>query len=122
MTRRLEHDRASREFGPVDSPSLVVRPVQKLVQPRREIREAHPVGMRLSGSGRVTPTLVLVSDDPSINTTVAEDLRRALQHHVRPGIAVLARVDDELIRVRGRGGELKRGEERLPWWVLLLGG
>jgi len=121
MTPGTEPDRAPREFVPANLPSSVVSAVEALVRPRREVREAHLVAMRPSRTARPVPTLVLLSDDPSITTMLARDLRRVLKPHVRPGIMVVAKVDDELIRVRGLGGELKRGEHRLAWWLLFLG-
>ena len=121
MARRVERDRPSREFVPAGLPSSVVRVVQELVRVRSDVREAHLVGMQLSRSARAAPTLVVVSDDPAVVTTLAEELRRALKPHVCPEIVVLVGVDEQLIRVRGLSGELKRGEERFPWWVLFLG-
>jgi hypothetical protein len=120
MTQRVKRDRASREFVPVALPASVVLAVQELVRVRPEIREAHLVGMRLTRGARAHPTLVLVSDDSAIVTTLGEDLRRVLNPDARPRIVVFTDVD-ELIHVRGLGGELKRGEERFPWWLLFLG-
>jgi hypothetical protein len=34
---------------------------------------------------------------------------------------LLTEGDEDLVRVRGLGGELKRGEQRFPWWLLFLG-
>jgi hypothetical protein len=34
---------------------------------------------------------------------------------------VLTEAGEELVRVRGLGGELKRGETRSPWWLLFIG-
>jgi hypothetical protein len=122
MSQGVEHDRPPREFVPADLPPSVVRTVQELVQARPEVREAHLVRMRLSRKARTAPTLVLLSDDSTVMTAVAEDLRRVLEPRARPGIVVVFGVDDELIHVRGLGGELKRGEEqRFPWWLLFLG-
>jgi hypothetical protein len=121
MTQSVHPDRGPREFVPADPPAPVVMALQELVRARPEVREAHLVGMRLDRRARPVPTVVLLSDDPTIMTTLDEELRRALKPHVCPGIVVLVGVDEELIRVRGLGGELKRGEERFPWWVLFLG-
>jgi hypothetical protein len=121
MTPSVEPDRTAMEFVPAEMPSSVVGAVEALVRSRPEVREAHLVAMRVSRTARAALTLVLVSDDPGITTALARDLRRVLKPYVRPGIVLLTEGGDELVRVRGLGGKLKRGETRFPWWLLFIG-
>jgi hypothetical protein len=121
LTDSAQPDREPRQFVPADSPASAVEALQGLVRARSEIREAHVVGMRLDRRARAVPTIVLLSEDPTITATLEEELRRIFNSPVRPGIVVLTDVDDELIHVRSLGGELKRGEKRFPWWLLFLG-
>lgn len=121
MTPHIEPDRTAREFVPAEMPSSVVRAVEVLVRSRPEVREAHLVAMRISRTARAALTLVVVSDDPGIPAALARDLRRVLTPQVRPEIVVLTEAGEELVRVRGLGGELKRGETRSPWWLLFIG-
>jgi SseB protein C-terminal domain len=121
MKPSVEPDRTPREFVAAQMPAAVVGAVEALVRSRPEVREAHLVSMRLSRAARPALTLVVVSDDPDITTTLASDLRRILKPHVRPEVVVLTEADDDLVHVRGLGGELKRGEKRFPWWILFIG-
>ena len=121
MTHGLEHDPLHREFLSAGLPPAVVSAVEALVRDRGEVREAHLVATRQPRKARAVPTLVLVTDDPTVATTLARDLQRVLQPHARPGIVTLTERDSELVVVRGLGGELKRGENRFPWWLLFFG-
>ena len=108
-------------FLPARVPLDVIRALTVLVQSRSDVPEAHLVATSQITDGPETSTLIIVSDDPYVATSLGRELRTRISPQARPELMLLHPDDPHLSDIRRVGGELKRGPSGFQWWWLFLG-
>jgi hypothetical protein len=122
MTQAVRHQATTPpRFAAARVPLDVIRTLDGLMQSRSDVPEAHLIAVRHTVDSPEIPTLIVVSDDSYLATTVDRALRAQFSPEVRPDLLLLDPDDPDLSQIRASGGELKRGPSGFRWWLFLLG-